>query len=160
MTDYEELRPAPQSYYMQRGTEILSLLWISLEKEEEYIYYLRQLLNLSELAKDGKIKHVKKFEILPYSNMAKAPTALQVKSSFISKITNQNTSVQRNAISPKSKNHSSNEICLDVSLIGKIHERIEKRRHNLENFMMFCENDTLFEGFISDFISFEEELTQ
>ena len=131
-----------------------------MEKEEEYIHYFRQLLNLSELAKDGKTKHVKKFEIRPYSNMTKAPTALQVKSSFVSKITNQSTSVQMNGISPKSKNHSFNEICLDVSLIGKIHERIEKRRHTLENFMMFCENETLFEDFISDFISFEEALTQ
>ena len=137
----------------------MSLLWISLKKEEEYIHYFRQLLDLSDLAKKGKMKDVKKFEILTYSNMSKPPTALQIKSSFISKITNQSTSVQRNAISPKSKNHSSNEISLDVSLIGKIHERIQKRRHHLKNFLLFCENDTLFEDFISDFISFEESLT-
>ena len=157
---YEELRTAPKSYYIHRGTEILSLLWISLEKEEEYIHYFRQLLDLSDLAKDGKKKHIKKFEILQYSNMTKTPSALQIKSSFTSKTTNQSTSVQRNAISPKSKNHPSNEICLDVSLIGKLHERVEKRRNYLKNFLMFCENDTLFEDFISDFISFEEALTQ
>ena len=59
-TGYEELRTAPKSYYMQRGTKILSLLWKSFEKEEEYIHYFRQPLNLSDLAKDGIMTHVKK----------------------------------------------------------------------------------------------------
>ena len=158
-TDDEIPKEAPKSYHLQKGTEILALMWLSLEKEEAYIHYFQQLLKLEELVKDGKSKErVKKFEVALFSNFLDKPSAFRRKISDPSSISKKTNQVHDNLGSTNSKSHKSNELILDVSFIGELLDRIEQRRYNMEGFMMSCENDTIFEDFVSKLISLEEGL--
>ena len=158
-TDDEIPKEAPKSYHLQKGTEILALMWLSLEKEDAYIYYFHQLLELEELVKDGKSKQrLKKFEVVLFSNFLDKPSAFRRKTSDPSRISQQTNPVYGNVGLTKSKSHKSNELQLDVTFIGELLDRIEQRRYNMAGFLMSCENDILFEDFVAKLISFEEEL--
>ena len=160
-TDDDTPKEVPKSYHLQKGTEILALMWLSLEKEEAYIHYFRQLLKLEDLAKDEKSKQrVKKFEVSLFSDCLVKPSVFRRKTSDPSRIRQQTNPVRGNVGLTNSKSHKSSELRLDVSFIGELLDRIEQRRYNMEGFQMSCENDTLFEDFVAKLISFEEALIQ
>ena len=154
-SDNDAPLPIPKSYRLQKGTEILALMWSNVHTEEVYIHYLRQMIELEDYHKDGY--SVKNFEIKKYRNIFDT-SPCKIKTSLLPEIFPGITLDNRNHDSTRSKTKPTKDLMLDVRFVGELVDRIRQRQDKLENFLMSCDDESSFDDLVKQLIIFEEGL--
>ena len=154
-------RSPPKSYRLQKGTQILALMSLNSNKEDAYIHYFRQLLELEHLAKDYNCKHLMKhFDIALFAKHSKIRPSHSIKKKTA--LRHKRSNVISPEYTPKtiifSKNEKYKEPILNIDFVLELEERTKQRQHNLDGFLKYCNSEDMFDCFVKKLTIFEEGL--
>ena len=160
-TDDGFQRSPPKSYRLQKGTQILSLMSLNSNKEDAYIHYFQQLLELEHLAKDDNCKHLTKhldIALFAKSSKIRPSHKIKKKTSLKHKKINMMSPEYTRKTIMNSKNKHYKETILNIDFVLELEERTKQRQRNLDGFLKYCNNEEMFDYFVKKLTIFEEGL--
>ena len=157
-SETDDDNPAPKkSYRLLIAEKIVKHMRMNINKEKDYLHYLRQLSRFEEFLKEGDVSP-KDFEIVHIDGLP-IPKIGKIKSS--------NSTASFKTISKrdtfrdlgKSKNIPPQMISLEVNFVGQLSDRTEMRLDLLDDFQRFFGNEESYKIFLNALFDLEETLT-
>ena len=145
--DSDDDSPIPQkSRYFQLAEYILSKMMTTINEEDAYIHYLKQLLFLENKAMLGD------FEILEFNDTLARKHRKVKTTKQTPKLTDNHDQLKH------SKNKMPQLVELNVKFLGRQLDRVDLRKSLFENFHDHCKDDKTYKIFFNKLFDFEESL--
>ena len=143
-----------KSRRLRIGENILSSMWHNLNDEEAYSHYFRQLLDLEDPENKNMMNHYNTFQMVPFNKQDDKIESLNTENSVSNEQINGCSTNQTRRL----KNSQLEEVPLHVTFLFGLVERTKQRQGQLEEFLRYCDDETAYENFVEELISFEEGL--